>query len=165
MAEEEESVDADTSAEEEESVDAEASGENGDAESDLDSLMSEVGANESVEESTTPAGDLSSLVTEAGDKEEQDLDSMLESTEPVPLSADDEEQSMNVEFLLEMPLTVTFEVGRAKMDRPPGQRFNRPKGWTCLRETPKGLDCPKGWTFRGFTRILKRADEFTILGR
>ena len=87
-----------------------------DAESDLDSLMSEVVAKESVEESTAPAGDLSSLVTEAGDKEEQDLDSMLESTEPVPFSTDDEEQSMNVEFLLEMPLTVTFEVGRAKME-------------------------------------------------
>ena len=113
---EEETEQPEASAEEEESVDAEASGENGDAESDLDSLMSEVGAKESVQESTASAGDLSSLVTEAGDKEEQDLDSMLESTEPVPLSADDEEQSMNVEFLLEMPLTVTFEVGRAKME-------------------------------------------------
>jgi len=113
---EEETEQPEASAEEEESVDAEASCENGDAESDLDSLMSEVGAKESVEESTGPAGDLSSLVTEDGDKEEQDLDSMLESTEPVPLSADDEEQSMNVEFLLGMPLTVTFEVGRAKME-------------------------------------------------
>ncbi|MEE3122578.1 MAG: flagellar motor switch protein FliN [SAR324 cluster bacterium] len=113
---EEETEQPEASAEEGKSVDAEASRENGDAESDLDSLMSEVGAKESVEESPARPGDLSSLVTEAGDKEKQDLDSMLESTEPVPVSADDEEQSMNVEFLLEMPLTVTFEVGRAKME-------------------------------------------------
>ena len=105
---EEETELSEVSAEGEESFKSETSGENGNAESDLDSLMSEVGAKESVEESTSSVGDLSSLVTEAGDKDEHDLDSMLESTEPVPLAVDDEEQSMNVEFLLEMPLTVTL---------------------------------------------------------
>ena len=88
--------------------------EDGDAESDLDSLMSEVEAKESVEDSGV-GGDLSSLVSDSSEEKSQDLDSMLSSAQQVSISEDQEEDGMSLDLLLEMPLTVTFEVGRAKM--------------------------------------------------
>ena len=88
--------------------------EDGDAEGDLDSLMSEVEAKESVEESGV-RGDLSSLVNESSEEKGQDLDSMLSSAQQVSISEDQEEEGMSLDLLLEMPLAVTFEVGRAKM--------------------------------------------------
>ena len=54
--------------------------EDGDAEGDLDSLMSEVEAKESVEDSGV-TGDLSSLVSESSEEKGQDLDSMLSSAQ------------------------------------------------------------------------------------
>ena len=88
--------------------------EDGDAEGDLDSLMSEVEAKESVEDSGV-SGDLSSLVSESSEEKGQDLDSMLSSAQQVSISEDQEEEGMSLDLLLEMPLAVTFEVGRAKM--------------------------------------------------
>ena len=88
--------------------------EDGDAESDLDSLMSEVEAKESAEDSGV-GGDLSSLVSDSSEEKSQDLDSMLSSAQQVSISEDQEEEGMSLDLLLEMPLTVTFEVGRAKM--------------------------------------------------
>ena len=40
---------------------------------------------------------------------------MLSSAQQVSISEDQEEEGMSLDLLLEMPLTVTFEVGRAKM--------------------------------------------------
>ena len=88
--------------------------EDGDAESDLDSLMSEVEAKESAEDSGV-GGDLSSLVSDSSEEKSQDLDSMLSSAQQVSISEDQEEEGMSLDLLLEMPLTVAFEVGRAKM--------------------------------------------------
>ena len=88
--------------------------EDGDAESALDSLMSEVEAKESAEDSGV-GGDLSSLVSDSSEEKSQDLDSMLSSAQQVSISEDQEEEGMSLDLLLEMPLTVTFEVGRAKM--------------------------------------------------
>ena len=88
--------------------------EDGDAEGDLDSLMSEVEAKESVEDSGV-SGDLSSLVSQSSEEKGQDLDSMLSSAQQVSISEDQEEEGMSLDLLLEMPLPVTFEVGRAKM--------------------------------------------------
>ena len=88
--------------------------EDGDAESDLDSLMSEVEAKESAEDSGV-GGDLSSLVSDSSEEKSQDLDSMLSNAQQVSISEDQEEEGMSLDLLLEMPLTVTFEVGRAKM--------------------------------------------------
>ena len=88
--------------------------EDGDAESDLDSLMSEVEAKESAEDSGV-GGDLSSLVSDSSEEKSQDLDSMLSSAQQISISEDQEEEGMSLDLLLEMPLTVTFEVGRAKM--------------------------------------------------
>ena len=88
--------------------------EDGDAESDLDSLMSEVEAKESAEDSGV-GGDLSSLVSDSSEEKSQDLDSMLSSAQQVSISEDQEEEGMSLDLLLEMPLTVTFEVGRSKM--------------------------------------------------
>ena len=88
--------------------------DNGDAEEDLDSLMSEVKAKESTDEPSL-SGDLSNLVNDNKEKDEKDLDSMLSSAQEVTIAADEDEEGISLQFLLEMPLTVTFEVGRAKM--------------------------------------------------
>ncbi len=88
-----------------------------DAEADLESLVSESAEGVAAE----ATGDLSSLVTGDTEDEEADLDSMLAGDDSV-IPADDpgvpQASSGNVDlsFLLDMPLTVTFEVGRAKMN-------------------------------------------------
>jgi flagellar motor switch protein FliN/FliY len=63
------------------------------------------------------SGDLSSLVTEAVDTNDENIDEMLDSAADAPVSMDDasEAEGVDLNFLLKMPLTVTFEVGRAKM--------------------------------------------------
>ena len=70
--------------------------EDGDAEGDLDSLMSEVEAKESVEDSGV-SGDLSSLVSESSEEKGQDLDSMLSSAQQVSISEDQPAGSQPVE--------------------------------------------------------------------
>lgn len=90
-----------------------------DAEADLESLVSESAEGVAAE----ATGDLSSLVTGDSDDEDADVDSLLASTDDdvVPSGGGlglPESSSGNVDlsFLLDMPLTVTFEVGRAKMN-------------------------------------------------
>ena len=73
--------------------------EDGDAESDLDSLMSEVEAKESAEDSGV-GGDLSSLVSDSSEEKSQDLDSMLSSAQQVSISEDQEEEGMSLDLLL-----------------------------------------------------------------
>lgn len=60
---------------------------------------------------------MSSLVTEAVDTNDENIDEMLDSAADAPVSMDDasEAEGVDLNFLLKMPLTVTFEVGRAKM--------------------------------------------------
>lgn len=85
-------------------------------EDDMDSLMDEMEA-ESPSTDFGKSGDLSSLVTEAVDTNDENIDEMLDSAADAPVSMDDasEAEGVDLNFLLKMPLTVTFEVGRAKM--------------------------------------------------
>ena len=94
--------------------------DNGDAEADLDALVNE--SEDSV--SDDDGGGLADLVTAGGDDavgdggDAGDLDEMLDEASSVPMEVGREgasSESMGVEFLMEMPLTLTFEVGRAKL--------------------------------------------------
>ena len=94
--------------------------DNGDAEADLDALVNE--SEDSV--SDDDGGGLADLVTTGGDDavgdggDTGDLDEMLNEASSVPMEVGSEEavaEGMGVEFLMEMPLTLTFEVGRAKL--------------------------------------------------
>ena len=86
---------------------------------DLDSLMDEMSDLKTDKNDFNKSGDLSSLVTEKIDSKEENIDEMLESaSDPAP-NLDIPNQSENgidLNFLLKMPLTMTFEVGRAKMN-------------------------------------------------
>jgi len=86
-------------------------------EDDMDSLMDEMEAKNSPPTDFGKSGDLSSLVTEAVDTNDENIDEMLDSAADAPVSMDDasEAEGVDLNFLLKMPLTVTFEVGRAKM--------------------------------------------------
>ena len=86
-------------------------------EDDMDSLMDEMEAKNSLPTDFGKSGDLSSLVTEAVDTNDENIDEMLDSAADAPVSMDDasEAEGVDLNFLLKMPLTVTFEVGRAKM--------------------------------------------------
>ena len=96
--------------------------DDGDAEVDLDALVNE---SEDVAESDAEAeGGLTDLITTSGDAagdasgEAGDLDAMLDDAATVPAEAGSEGKAlegMDVEFLMEMSLTLTFEVGRAKL--------------------------------------------------
>ncbi|MDE0906880.1 MAG: flagellar motor switch protein FliN [SAR324 cluster bacterium] len=91
--------------------------DNGDAEADLDALVNE--SEDSV--SDDDGGGLADLVTAGGDDavgDGGDLDEMLDEASSVPMEVGSEgaaAEGMGVEFLMEMPLTLTFEVGRAKL--------------------------------------------------
>jgi flagellar motor switch protein FliN/FliY len=94
--------------------------DNGDAEADLDALVNE--SEDSV--SDDDGGGLADLVTAGGDDavgdggDAVDLDEMLDEASSVPMEVGSEgaaAEGMGVEFLMEMPLTLTFEVGRAKL--------------------------------------------------
>ena len=91
--------------------------DNGDAEADLDALVNE--SEDSV--SDDDGGGLADLVTAGGDDavgDGGDLDEMLDEASSVPMEVGSEGAAaagMGVEFLMEMPLTLTFEVGRAKL--------------------------------------------------
>jgi flagellar motor switch protein FliN/FliY len=94
--------------------------DNGDAEADLDALVNE--SEDSV--SDDDGGGLADLVTAGGDDavgdggDAVDLDEMLDDASSVPMEVGSEgaaAEGMGVEFLMEMPLTLTFEVGRAKL--------------------------------------------------
>ena len=92
--------------------------ENGDSpDDDMDSLMNELEQQKTSPESTGGSGDLSSLITEKADSTEKNIDEMLDSASDSTSSMDDTpvEEGVDLEFLQKMPLTMTLEVGRAKM--------------------------------------------------
>ena len=87
-------------------------------EEDMDSLMEELEEQQSPPENIEGSEDLSSLVTDKVAATDENLDQMLESasdssTPEVEVSSD--EEGVDLKLLLDMPLTMTFEVGRAKM--------------------------------------------------
>ena len=88
------------------------------AEDDMDSLIDELDEQQSQPENIESSEDLSSLVTEKAAATDESLDQMLESasdssTPEAEVSSD--EEGVDLKLLLDMPLTMTFEVGRAKM--------------------------------------------------
>jgi len=88
------------------------------AEDDMDSLMDELEEQQAQPDNIEGSEDLSSLVTDKADATDENLDQMLESatdssTPEVEVSSDDD--GVDLKLLLDMPLTMTFEVGRAKM--------------------------------------------------
>ena len=88
------------------------------AEEDMDALMEELEEQQSPPENIEGSEDLSSLVTDKVAATDENLDQMLESasdssTPEVEVSSD--EECVDLKLLLDMPLTMTFEVGRAKM--------------------------------------------------
>ena len=88
------------------------------AEDDMDSLMDELEEQQAQPENIESSEDLSSLVTDKAAATDENLDQMLESasdssTPEADVSSD--EEGVDLKLLLEMPLTMTFEVGRAKM--------------------------------------------------
>jgi flagellar motor switch protein FliN/FliY len=92
--------------------------ENGDSpDDDMDSLMNELEQQKTSPEGTGGSGDLSSLITEKADSTEENIDEMLDSAIDTTSSMDDTpvEEGVDLEFLQKMPLTMTLEVGRAKM--------------------------------------------------
>ena len=88
------------------------------AEDDMDSLIDELEEQQNQPENIESTEDLSSLVTDKATATDENLDQMLESasdssTPEVEVSSD--EEGVDLKLLLDMPLTMTFEVGRAKM--------------------------------------------------
>ena len=88
------------------------------AEDDMDSLMDELEEQQAQPENIEGGEDLSSLVTDKAATTNENLDQMLESasdssTPEAEVSSD--EEGVDLKLLLDMPLTMTFEVGRAKM--------------------------------------------------
>ena len=88
------------------------------AEDDMDSLIDELEEQQAQTENIESSEDLSSLVTEKAAATDENLDQMLESaaaasTPEANVSSD--EEGVDLKLLLDMPLTMTFEVGRAKM--------------------------------------------------
>ena len=88
-------------------------------EDDLDSLMNEIEDQKSPPADFGSNGDLSSLVTATVDSSDENIDEMLESASDTSTTIDaaaDSEDGIDLNFLLKIPLTITFEVGRAKMN-------------------------------------------------
>ena len=87
-------------------------------EDDMDSLIDELEEQQAQPENIESSEDLSSLVTEKAAATDENLDQMLESaadssTPEADVSSD--EEGVDLKLLLDMPLTMTFEGGRAKM--------------------------------------------------
>ena len=88
------------------------------SEDDIDSLMDELEEQQTKTENNESSEDLSSLVTEKSAPTDENLDQMLESASESSTAETDvssDEEGVDLKLLLEMPLTMTFEVGRAKM--------------------------------------------------
>ena len=88
------------------------------AEDDMDSLMDELEEQQAQPENIESSEDLSSLVTEKAATTDENLDQMLESAADTSIPEADitsDEEGVDLKLLLDMPLTMTFEVGRAKM--------------------------------------------------
>ena len=87
-------------------------------EDDMDSLMDELEEQQTKPENIERSEDLSSLVTEKTVSSDENLDQMLESaadSSTPEADASSDEEGVDLKLLLELPLTMTFEVGRAKM--------------------------------------------------
>jgi len=87
-------------------------------EDEMDSLMSELDEQKTQPEGPGSSEDLSSLVTEKEDSAGKNIDEMLESVTDSTTSMDEAsagDEGIDLEFLQKMPLTMTLEVGRAKM--------------------------------------------------
>ena len=87
-------------------------------EEDMDSLMTEMDGTNSTSADFGGSGDLSSLVTDTVESNDENIDEMLDSASQSSSNVDmtsDDEEGVDLNFLLKMPLTMTFEVGRAKM--------------------------------------------------
>ena len=88
-------------------------------EDDMDSLMNEMDVNSPTSEDFGGSGDLSSLITETVESTDENIDEMLESTSDtsstMDVTSDNDDEGVDLNYLLKMPLTITFEVGRAKM--------------------------------------------------
>ena len=88
------------------------------AEDDMYSLMDELEEQKTKPENIERSEDLSSLVTEKTVSSDENLDQMLESaadSSTPEADASSDEEGVDLKLLLELPLTMTFEVGRAKM--------------------------------------------------
>ena len=88
------------------------------AEDDMDSLMDELEEQQVQPENIEGGEDLSSLVTDKVAPTDENLDQMLESasdSSTPDAEVSSEEEGVDLKLLLDMPLTITFEVGRAKM--------------------------------------------------
>ena len=88
-------------------------------EDDMDSLMNEMDGNNQTSDDFGGSGDLSSLITETVESTDENIDEMLESASDSPSAMDamsDDDEGVDLNYLLKMPLTITFEVGRAKMN-------------------------------------------------
>jgi len=86
---------------------------------DIDSLMDEMSDLKADKDNFNKSGDLSSLITEKIDSNEGNIDEMLDSASNSNSNMDissENENGIDLNFLLKMPLTMTFEVGRAKMN-------------------------------------------------
>ena len=87
-------------------------------EEDMDSLMTEMDGTNSTSADFGGSGDLSSLVSDTVESTDENIDEMLDSASQSSSNVDmtsDDEEGVDLNFLLKMPLTVTFEVGRARM--------------------------------------------------
>ena len=88
------------------------------AEDDMDSLMDELEEQQAQPENIEGSEDLSSLVTDKAFATDENLDQMLESasdSSTPEAEVPSDEEGVDLKLLLDMPLTMTFEVGRAKM--------------------------------------------------
>ena len=88
------------------------------AEDDMDSLMDELEEQQAKPENIEGSEDLSSLVTDKAAATDENLDQMLESasdSSTLEAEVSSDEEGVDLKLLLDMPLTMTFEVGRAKM--------------------------------------------------
>ena len=88
------------------------------AEDDMDSLIDELEEKQAQPENIESNEDLSSLVTDKAAATDENLDQMLESAADSGIPNSDvssDEEGVDLKLLLDMPLTMTFEVGRAKM--------------------------------------------------
>ena len=88
------------------------------AEDDMDSLMDELEEQQAQPKNIESSEDLSSLVTDKAAATEENLDQMLESAADYSTTEahdSSDEEGVDLKLLLDMPLTMTFEVGRAKM--------------------------------------------------
>jgi len=87
-------------------------------EDDMDSLMDELEEQQVQPENIEGSEDLSSLVTGKATATDENLDQMLESasdSSTLETEVSSDEEGVDLKLLLDMPLTMTFEVGRAKM--------------------------------------------------